>query len=94
MSRAYWTRLAQADLVAIEDYYETRDPDFFLRLQRRAMAASRFLADHPRAGPEIELGTRKWSVPTTDFIMVYRIVGAAIEVLRVYHAAQNWRAEP
>ena len=93
MSRAQWTRLAQADLAAIGDYYEPLNPDFPLQVERRAMAASRFLAEHPHAGPEIELGTRKWSVPRTDYIIVYRIARGGIEVLRVYHARQQWRPE-
>jgi toxin ParE1/3/4 len=93
VSRAYWTRLAQADLAAIDDYYERLNPDFALRVARKAIAASRFLADHPRAGPEIDPGIRKWRVPTTDYILVYRVVGGGIEVVRVYHAQQQWRPE-
>ena len=93
MKRVQWTRLAQADLAAIDDYCEMLNPDFALRVARKAMVASRVLADHLRAGPEIDPGIRKWRVPTTDYVLVYRIVPAGIEIVRVYHAQQRRRPE-
>jgi len=93
MSRAQWTWPARADLAAIDAYYETLSPDFALKVARLAMAAGHFLAEHPRAGPEVEPGIRKWRVAQTDYILVYRLVRDGIQVVRVYHARQQWRPE-
>ena len=35
-------------------------------------------------------GTRELVVPRTPFILVYRVKGQRLEVLRVLHGAQQW----
>jgi plasmid stabilization system protein ParE len=93
MKRSYWTIEARQDLAAIDDYYFTLNPDHALRVGRAAIAAARFLAERPEAGPVLVEGARKWRVRGTDYILIYRPVSQGIEVLRVYHAKQNWRPE-
>jgi toxin ParE1/3/4 len=35
-------------------------------------------------------GTREWVVGRTPYLMVYREHGDALEVLHVWHEAQDW----
>ncbi|MGQ7322992.1 type II toxin-antitoxin system RelE/ParE family toxin, partial [Streptococcus suis] len=61
------------------------------RVGRAAIAAGRFLAEHPAAGPALADGQRKWCVPGTDYVLVYRVVAGDVEILRVYHGREDWR---
>lgn len=91
MSRAVWTRRAQADLVRIDSFYEQNAPDFADALGRAAIRAGNFLAEHPHAGPALDDGERKWLVPHTDYVLVYRINEPDLEILRVFHGREDWR---
>ncbi len=35
-------------------------------------------------------GTRELVIPKTPFIVLYRVNGQSLEILRIYHAAQRW----
>jgi plasmid stabilization system protein ParE len=91
MRRAQWTIDARQDLAAIDDYYFDLNPEHTLRVGRAAIAAARFLAERPEAGPSLTADARKWRVRGTDYVLIYRPVKQGIEVLRVHHARQNWR---
>jgi len=93
MRRSRWTIEARQDLAAIDDYYIDLNPDHATRVGRAAIAAARFLAERPEAGPILVDDVRKWSVRGTDYALIYRRAKAGVEVLRVYHAKQNWRPE-
>jgi plasmid stabilization system protein ParE len=62
-----------------------------MRVGRAAIAAARFLAERPEAGPALADGARKWRVRGTDYVLIYRPVRQGIQVLRVHHARQDWR---
>ncbi|MFI3199501.1 MAG: type II toxin-antitoxin system RelE/ParE family toxin [Methylococcaceae bacterium] len=49
------------------------------------------LADYPKLGrPGRVKGTRERVVNRTPFIVVYRIKGEIVQILRVLHGAQQW----
>ncbi|MEI8119137.1 MAG: type II toxin-antitoxin system RelE/ParE family toxin [Methylophilaceae bacterium] len=49
------------------------------------------LADYPKLGrPGRVKGTRELVVSRTPFIVVYRIKGEMVQILRVLHGAQQW----
>lgn len=49
------------------------------------------LTDYPKLGrPGRVKGTRELVVNRTPFIVVYRIKGEFIQILRVLHGAQQW----
>jgi toxin ParE1/3/4 len=54
---------------------------------------SRFylLADHPRIGRarDDDLGRGRRSFPVGDYVIVYRIIGADVQVLRVVHGRRD-----
>jgi plasmid stabilization system protein ParE len=91
MRRSHWTIEARQDLAAIDDYYFDLGPEYAMRVGRAAIAAARFLAERPEAGPALSDRARKWRVKGTDYVLIYRPVRQGIQVLRVHHARQNWR---
>lgn len=93
MSRATWTPLAQIDLARIDDFNARRDLDYADLVGRAAIAAGNFLADFPAAGPIVDRDERKWRVPDTDYVLIYRIAPNGVEMLRAYHGRENWRKQ-
>ena len=52
--------------------------------------AVRSLEESPHRGrPGREDGTRELLFPPLPYVAVYRVKGQSIEVLRIYHAAQD-----
>ena len=91
MSKAEWTRTAQADLARLDDYYVAFSPAYADKLGQAALAAANFLAEHRSAGSPIQLGTRKWRLRDLDFVLIYREVAGGVEILRLRHGREDWR---
>ena len=92
MKRLRWTSPAEQDLIAIDEYwcgYSTERADEVLDIIRQA---GDFLAELPKTGPAMETRDfRKWRVRGTNYVLVYRASGEAVEILRVHHASEDWR---
>ena len=92
MIPVHWTPLARADLEAIDSFYAAEDPEFADRVGRTAIAAARFLSEWPGSGSLVsDGGIRKWPVKATPYILVYRVLKASIQILRVRHNREDWR---
>ncbi len=91
MSRARWAPKAQADLARIDEFNAKHDPEFADRVGRAAIAAGEFLAEFPSAGPLVDGDDRKWTVPHTDYVLIYRIAKHGVDIVRAYHGRENWR---
>jgi len=94
-----WSGPARSDLACIEDFYATRDPDrdpeFAVRAIDAALDAAEFLLDRPRAGPTFTDGAlRKWRVPATPLLLVYRVEPDGILIARVQHNRSDWQSLP
>lgn len=91
MSKAEWTREAQVDLDALDKEFSQLSPDYAYRVGRAALAAGRFLADYPKAGPVLDGTVRKWLVQRTEYVLLYRQIAGGVEILRLQHAKRDWR---
>lgn len=91
MSCARWTPEAQDDFSALDDQFSKLSPDYAYRVGRAALAAARFLAENPGAGPVLEGSVRKWRVRKTDYVLLYRITQSGVEIVRLIHAMRAWR---
>jgi toxin ParE1/3/4 len=92
VSQAIWSGQALDDLANVDDFYATTHPNHADRIGRAVVQAARFLVDTPHAGPIVKHDRRKWRVPGTQYVIVYIAVSDGIEVLRVHHGRENWRA--
>jgi toxin ParE1/3/4 len=88
--RIRWTPAAAADLEHISEYLKDRHPHYQQPTMRKLYAAIRSLKESPNRGRQgREGGTRELLFPPLPYVVVYRLKEQSIEVLRIYHAAQN-----
>jgi toxin ParE1/3/4 len=88
--RIRWTPGATADLRNISDYLRDHHPDYGQPTMRKLYEAIRALKQWPYRGRTgREEGTRELTFPPLPYVAVYRIVKHSIEILRVYHGAQD-----
>jgi addiction module RelE/StbE family toxin len=88
--RIRWTPAAAADLEHISEYLQDDQPKYRLPTVRKIYEAIRSLKDSPRRGrPGCETGPRELLVARLPFVIVYRVTDVSVEILRIYHAAQD-----
>jgi toxin ParE1/3/4 len=88
--RIRWTPAAAEDLEHIKNYLSEHLPQFAQSTVLELYEAVRSLKATPRRGrPGREEGTRELLLPRLPYIVVYRTKEQAIEVLHIYHGAQN-----
>jgi toxin ParE1/3/4 len=88
--RIRWTPAAAADLQRISDYLKERHPHYRQPTMRKLYEAIRSLKQSPQRGRTgREDGTRELLFPPTPYVAVYRVRQQTIEVMRVYHGAQD-----
>lgn len=88
--RIRWTHAAAADLQHISDRLRDHHPQYRQPTIRKLYEAVRSLKASPRRGrPGREEGTRELVFSPLPYIAVYRVTEQDIEVLRIYHGAQD-----
>lgn len=86
-----WLRRAIADRDAQLDYIAQDNPGAAIEQGDRIAYQVEMLAEHPELGRAgRKQGTRELVISRTPFIVVYRIRGERIELLRLLHGAQQW----
>ena len=87
-----WSPEAIHDLVALRAYIEQDEPTAAQRVVVHILhCVETLLPNHPEMGrPGRVPGTRELVIPKTPFIVPYRLVGADIQILRVFHGARRW----
>ena len=88
--RIRWTPAAAADLQHISDYLKDHHPQYRQPTMRKLFAAIQSLKDWPHRGRVgREEGTREILFPPLPYVAVYRVKEQNIEVVRIYHVAQD-----
>lgn len=86
-----WSQDAQNDLIEAETFLLEHNPGAAEKMMRAAVAASGFMEQHPLAGPPVPgRDLRKWHVAQTRYILLYRVRGRNVRIVRVMHDARNW----
>ncbi len=83
-----FTRLALADLARIRAYIGTFNPAAAGRMAERLIAAAEALAEHPLRGRVTSQGRRELTI-VPPYVLVYRVSGNSVRILRVWHGAQD-----
>lgn len=86
-----WRPLAEQDRDAIVDYIAQDNPLAAIDVGDELIRQVMKLADHPEIGRRGRIaGTRELVISGLPYVVPYRIAGAQVEVLRVYHTARSW----
>ena len=89
-----WTRAARNDRDRIYAYIEIEQPEAALRLDDRFSERASQLAAFPQLGRTGRVpGTRELSIAGSSYLLVYRVEGDLIWVVRVIHTSQAWPEE-
>jgi len=85
-----FTQEARDDLSAILEYISRNNPNAARQVVAAIERATDRLSQFPQSG---RLGavetTRELVIPRLPFIAVYRVANEAVEIIAVFHAAQN-----
>ncbi len=88
--RIRWTRAAAEDLEHIKNYITEHFPEFAESAVLEVYETIRSLKVSPRRGRlRREEGTRELVSSRLPYIVAYRIKEQAVEVLHIFHGAQN-----
>ena len=86
-----WLRRAIHDRDAQLDFITQDNPLAAVSQGDRIYEQVDILLQHPQMGrPGRKQGTRELVISRTPFIVVYRLNGKRIELLRLLHGAQKW----
>ncbi len=85
-----WLQLALEDLAFARAYISQENPYAANMVAQRIIQSVRLLSDTPHIGrPGRVPNTRELVVTNTPFIIPYRVYKNRVEILRVYHGAQQ-----
>ena len=90
--RIRWTLPAADDLEAIKNYLQQHCPHFAQPAVRTIYQSIRSLKTSPNRGrPGHRSGTRELAITPLPYVVVYAVKAEAVEILHIYHGAQDWR---
>jgi addiction module RelE/StbE family toxin len=89
--RLRWTTPATQDLYNIVSHIQQNNSDAAGRVAQTLYDGCDKLGDFPRRGRKGRMeGTRELVFAGLPYIVVYRIQDQDLEILRIYHGAQDW----
>jgi toxin ParE1/3/4 len=87
-----WTEEALQQLREAYDFIQLDKPSAAARMADMIQSAANQLRFFPSMGrPSKRPKTRELAIPGTPFILVYRVQHEQVELLALYHGAQNWQ---
>lgn len=89
--RLRWTTSAASDLYNIVQRIQQDNPSAASKVAATLYDGCAGLRDFPRSGRKGRVdGTRELVFYGLPYIVVYRIQDQFVELLRIYHGAQDW----
>lgn len=88
-----WTPESIDDRRAIYDYIEADNPLAAIELDEMISEKSQVLTEHPKMGRAGRVADTRELVIHASYILIYRIAGKEVQILRVMHAARQWPAK-
>lgn len=85
-----WKPAAIADRRRMTDYIAEDNPRAAIELGDALIEKAGLLDQNPMQGRIGRVKGTRELVAHSNYILIYRVVGKAVEVLRVKHAAQKW----
>ena len=92
MKQLIWTDSATADLAEILDPFTEVRPEFVANALVEIARLERLLIASPGIGsPLDDNGQRKLRAGRTPLVLIYRVDGSVLSIIRVHHSRQDWR---
>jgi len=86
-----WTMPAAEDLQHIARYIRRDNPTAARKVAKTIFDAGNALEAFPGRGRTGRIpGTRELVFPGWPYILVYEVTEHTVEILRIYHGAQDW----
>ena len=86
-----WLRKALRNLEQVQQYIAVDDPETAIQVVLRIQTAVQQLETFPMMGKTGRVdGTRELVIPNTSFIVIYRVQGKAVQILRILHASKKY----
>ena len=86
-----WSPAASDDLADIVARIRSDNPDAAYRTARNIYDRAGGLINFPRGGRQGRVnGTRELPLPPLPYIVVYRELADAVEIVNIIHGAQRW----
>ncbi len=86
-----WTDEAKADFSGFTKWLHERNPYAAERVAEDVLASIEILEQFPFSGRAGRIaGTRELVIGKRSYIVVYRVIDAAVIILRVLHGARLW----
>ena len=86
-----WSVKALIDFDEAQAYIAQENASAAQAVADRIWQASLRLPETPHIGRlGAELDTRHWVVQRTPYLIVYRVTGEMLEILRVWHGRRDW----
>jgi toxin ParE1/3/4 len=92
--KLFWTPESIEDRRAIYDYVEADNPLAAIDLDELIFEKSQVLTKYPKLGRAGRIAATRELVVHANYILIYRIAGDEIHILRVLHAARQWPTQP
>jgi toxin ParE1/3/4 len=90
-----WLVGGTAAVRAIYAHISVENPDAARRVVRAIRDATIRLGEFPDSGRSGTVaGTRELVVPNLPYLIIYRVTGTDVEIIRVFHTATDWQAGP
>jgi len=89
--RIRWLKKALRNLEQAHEYISRDNPEAAARTITRIQSTASQLTDYPLMGRvgRVE-NTREFVISQTPYILIYRVKGNAVEILRVLHSAMRY----
>jgi addiction module RelE/StbE family toxin len=85
-----WSRTALDNLATIRSYIADHNPPAAAMIAARLLEAGNALQDFPNRGKSTGIdGIQELIITGTPFLLVYRVTDTAVEILSVWHSAQD-----
>ena len=89
--RLRWTMPAAEDLYRIVGHIRKDNPSAAGEVASTLYDGCRALTKFPRSGRKGRIeGTRELVFPNLPYVVVYKIHDEILEIVRIYHGAQDW----
>jgi toxin ParE1/3/4 len=86
-----WLPQAQSNRLEQLEFIARDNPLAAINQDEEIERQINMLLTHPKMGrPGRVTGTRELVISSTPFVVIYRLQGQSIDVLRLLHSAQQW----